>query len=247
MHAKIKGLVIKEKLKGESGKILTLLTDTLGVINVNAKGVQKISAAYLKSAQLFAFSEMLLYEKNGYYTLTEANLITDFYSIRENVTSYAEACYICEAGASFAVPGEDNNDILRLVLNCLYALEKNLASHKKIKSAFELKLCAETGFLLETDECAYCGRKLENSVFFNENEGAFACSQCADLSGENLKNIKSDVIKAVSHIMNSEQKSMLSFSLPEKDMNELSEFSEKYLLTCAERNFQTLKFLKTLM
>ena len=47
--------------KGETSKLLTVLASDLGVITVNAKGVRKLSSAYLKSAQQFAFSDMLLY------------------------------------------------------------------------------------------------------------------------------------------------------------------------------------------
>ena len=58
MQHKVRGLVVRESPKGESGKLLTVLTERDGVITVNAKGVRKISAAYLKSAQLFALSDM---------------------------------------------------------------------------------------------------------------------------------------------------------------------------------------------
>ena len=89
MRHKIKGIVLREQPKGESSKLLTILASDLGIITVNAKGVRKISSPYLKSAQQFAFSDMLLYEKNGFYTLTEAALIADFYTIREDIKNYS--------------------------------------------------------------------------------------------------------------------------------------------------------------
>ena len=85
MRHKIKGIVIREVPKGETSKLLTVVTSSLGVITVNAKGVRKLSSPYLKSAQLFAFSDMLIYDKNGFYTLSEASLIADFYPIREDI------------------------------------------------------------------------------------------------------------------------------------------------------------------
>ena len=63
MRHKIKGIVLREAPKGETSKLLTVLASDLGVITVNAKGVRKLSSPYIKSAQQFAFSDMLLYEK----------------------------------------------------------------------------------------------------------------------------------------------------------------------------------------
>lgn len=247
MRSKIKGLVIKEQDKGESGKLLTVLTETNGVITVNAKGVRKLSAAYMKSAQLFALSEMLLYETNGFYTLTEASLITDFYSLREDVVSFALACYICEAAGAFAVPGDEGTELMRLVLNSLYALEKKLCEPKKVKAAFEIRLCAASGFSPDTDECAFCGSPLSNGGIFDGNEGAIMCLSCGKQGANNGIPVSADVIKTIKHISECEQSRLLSFSFVGSDAATLCVCAEKFLLSCAERPFRTLSFLKTLI
>ncbi len=244
MRHKIKGIVIRETPKGETSKLLTVLTSSYGVITVNAKGVRKISSAYLKSAQLFAFSDMLLYEKNGFYTLTEASLITDFYSIREDIKNYSLACYLCEAASAFAVPGEDSSNILRLLLNSLYALENNISERVLIKSAFELRLCAECGFMPELNNCADCGADLATETFiFNTIEGVSLCRACASAGNENIL-INPSVAKAIAHITESELSRFISFRISENDMALLSLCAERFMLTRAERGFKTLSFYK---
>lgn len=242
MTYKLKGIVIREAPKGEAGKLLTVLTERGSVINVNAKGVRKISAAYLKSAQLFAFSEMLLYEKNGYYTLTEASLIADFYPIREDVKKYALACYICEAAGSFAVT-DDGGNVLRLVLNSLFALENSLADCMTVKAAFELRLCAECGFAPDLSECENCGDTFQNGCLFSLEEGVSACAECATIL-EFPVTLSENERKAAEHIVTCDMKRFLSFRVPEKDMLLLAEHAEKYLLLRAERGFKTLSFYK---
>lgn len=244
MRHKIKGIVIRETPKGETSKLLTVLTSTLGVITVNAKGVRKISSAYLKSAQLFAFSDMLLYEKNGYYTLTEASLIADFYSLREDIKNYSLAAYYCEAASSFAIPGEESAKILRLLLNSLYALEKGVAPRILLKSAFELRLCSECGYMPETDVCCDCGRELiGNDFLFQITEGVSFCLDCASSGGEYIA-LSSAVGLAVTHITESDIGRFLSFRIGENDMRLLSKISERFLLSHAERGFKTLSFYK---
>lgn len=244
MRHKIKGIVIREVPKGETSKLLTVLTATLGVVTVNAKGVRKISSPYLKSAQLFAFSDMLLYEKNGYYTLTEAALITDFYTLSGDIKKYALACYLCEAGSAFAVAGEDSANILRLLLNSLYALEKNIAPISIIKSAFEFRLCGECGLCPDVTYCCECGKTIDGEpLFFDINDGVSFCKQCA-ASSEDLKMLPLSVVKAIKHILESELSRFISFRIGEAEQLLLSQCAEKYLLIHAERGFKTLSFFK---
>ncbi len=244
MRHKIKGIVIRETPKGETSKLLTVLTSTNGVITVNAKGVRKLSSAYLKSAQLFAFSDMLLYEKNGFYTLTEAALITDFYKIREDIKNYSLACYLCECASSFAVSGEDSGAILRLLLNSLYALENGISNRALIKSAFELRLCSESGFMPEVSYCTDCDSELKGNQFlFHLYEGMAFCVNCA-AEGKEYMLLTSAVGQAITHITESEMSKFLSFRVGESDQKLLSECAEKFLLSRAERGFKTLSFYK---
>ena len=244
MRHKTKAIVVRETPKGETSKLLTVLTADLGIITVNAKGTRKITSPYLKSAQLFAFSDMLLYEKNGFYTLTEAAIITDFYSLREDIKNYSLACYFCEAAAAFAVPGEESAQILRLLLNSLYALEMEKAPRALIKSAFELRLCAECGYMPETDICADCGNETIGERFlFNIQHGIALCRNCAS-ENENYILIPIPVGQAIERIIHSDMQKFISFRIGEDDQTILSKISERFILTHAERGFKTLSFYK---
>lgn len=244
MRHKVKAIVLRENVKGETSKLLTVLTDKMGVLTVNAKGVRKLSSPYLKSAQLFAFSDMLLYEKNGFYTLSEAALITDFYSLSKNVTSYSLGCYLCDAASSFAMPGEDSSNILRLLLNSLYALEKEIVTSEIIKSAFELRLLSECGFYPDTESCPECGEPLSDMDFyFDFTEGVSLCKNCTGKNNNNLQ-INSTVAKAIKHITESDLSHFISFRIGEEDTKILSVLAERFFLNHAERGFKTLSFYK---
>ena len=244
MRHKIKGLVIREIPKGETSKLLTVLTDTMGVLTVNAKGVRKLTSPYLKSAQLFAFSDMLLHEKNGFYTLTEAALITDFYPVSKDIKNYALACYLCEVASSFALGGEDSSVILRLLLNSLYAIEKNIASLTQIKSVFELRICGECGFEPSTCFCSRCDSEIVGKEgYFNVAEGESYCDYCA-LHTEDTYYITPAVSDALYFIIESDLSRVLQFKLPDEDLKLLSRITERYILLRAECSFKTLAFYK---
>ncbi len=244
MRHKIKGIVLREIPKGETSKLLTVLTSTHGLITVNAKGVRKLSSPYLKSAQQFAFSDMLLYEKNGFFTLSEASLIADFYPIREDIKKYALACYLADVASAFSVPGEDSGFILRIFLNSLYALEIEKNSNRIIKAAFELRICSECGFYPEIGICECCGDELkEKNVIFNVFEGVSYCENCASERNDNLI-LPVAVAKAISHITDSELAHFISFRISQSDEEILSRCAERFVLSRAERGFKTLSFYK---
>ena len=244
MRHKTKGIVLREQPKGETSKLLTILTNDLGIITVNAKGVRKLTSPYVKSAQQFAFSDILLYEKNGFFTLTEASLITDFYTIRENIKNYALACYLCEVASAFAVPGEESANVLRLLLNSLYALEKNISECSVIKSAFELRICAECGFMPETENCDICGDALNGEAsMFHLIDGVSYCKGCVSGRHEYVS-LPHAVSKAIEHITKSELSRFISFRISDYDQAILSDVAERFLLIHAERGFRTLSFYK---
>ncbi len=242
MRLKLKGFVIREQPKGETSKLLTVLTDTMGVLTVNAKGVRKLSSPYLKSAQLFAFSDMLLHEKNGYYTLTEAALITDFYPLSKDIVNYSLACYLCDAASSFAIQGEESASVLRLLLNALFALENGVSSPKQIKAAFELRLCCECGFEPSADFCAGCGKDV-NECCFDVSEGAVFCKDCCELE-KNVFPLSNSNRLAINHIAHTELAKFLLFRVSDYDLQRLSEIAERYFLHRAERGYKTLSFYK---
>ena len=187
---------------------------------------------------------MLLYEKNGYYTLTEASLITDFYSLSKDMSAYSLACYLCDAASAFAMPNEDSGDVLRLLLNSLYALEKSVAPIPLVKAAFELRLCSECGFYPIVDECADCGDSLnECEFYFHIADGISLCRGCSGKNSENIL-VTPSVAKAIKHITESDLSKFLSFRIGEPDMKILSFLAERYILLRAERGFKTLSFYK---
>lgn len=244
MNFRTKGIVVRETPKGETSKLLTIVTSTHGVITVNAKGARRLLYPFLKATQLFAFSELLLHEKNGFYTLSEASLITDFYPLRKDIKKYALACYLCEVASDFTIPGEDSGVILRLLLNSLYAVENSLASEELIKAAFEIRLCAECGFPVDASCCAECGEELNaGDAVFDIGEGVIYCNDCAARTNARLL-IPSAVLKAITHIIEKDMSKFIAFRISESDMTVLSSCAEKFLLARAERGFKTLSFYK---
>lgn len=238
MNRQFKGIVIKEKASGEKGKLLYVLTESEGVLQVTATGARSISASYLKSVQLFAYSELSVYEKNGRMTLTEASLIESFYGIRSDLSAFAAASYMAEL--CFLVSVAENDGVLSLLLNCLYALANSLAETKMIKAVFEYRLCLVLGLAPDFSGCMGCGKK--GNLFSFAESGLF-CRECLP-QGEECFELGDAAVRALDYLNRCARNKILSFSIGGGDKESFCEFCEKYLLYAADITPKTLDFYK---
>jgi len=247
MHHKVKGIVIREKAQGESSKLLTVITELDGVITVKAKGARSISASNLKSVQLFAFSNMLLYYKNGFYTLVDAELIEDFYGVREKIESFALASYCCEVAGSVATKDSENGNNLQLLLNTLYVLTKDIIRIKQVKAVFEFRLAVILGFEPDIAGCDSCGNKLTAlPKFLDAENGVFLCGLCA-VESPQLMPVSQSCYDALKYIISAKSNKIFSFSLSDNALDELNGITEMYLHIRLEKKYKTLDFLKQLL
>lgn len=256
MHHKVKGIVIRENAQGESSKLLTVMTELDGVITVKAKGARSILASNLKSVQLFACSNMLLYQKNGFFTLVDAELVDDFYTVREKIESFALASYLCDVSGSVAIKDSENSVILQLLLNSLYALSREMVPISFIKTVFEIRLACLLGFEPELNNCSICEKELisvKARVLDPEN-GIFLCKACADqlieageIDSKSVYPVSQTIYDAFKYILTAKSSRIFSFSIDETALGELGKLSELYLHLRLDKKYKTLDFLKSLL
>ncbi|MBQ7624568.1 MAG: DNA repair protein RecO [Clostridia bacterium] len=238
MYTRAKGLVIRSVPYKEADLVLTALTDEFGKITVSARGARRKNSKVSAAAQIFAFSDMVLFERQGRYTLSEAQVIDGFSGLTLDLKRMALASYFAEVLCESATEGEDaGSDLLRLALNCLYALASGKYACAAVKTAFELKFASLSGYAPELSYCALCGKELSDCRADSETGEAY-CPSCAGAGIYFTENARA----CVRHIAGCELKKLLSFSCSAEEGAALSAFSEKYLLSRLERGFKTLDF-----
>lgn len=153
MNLTANGLVIRAVDYRDNDRILTVMTQENGKLTVKAQGVRKKSSRLIAASQLFAYSNMDIYENKGFFTLNEAQVLEQFYQLANDLDGLALASYFCEL---LATEGEENSaigDMLRLALNSLFALCKKLYPAAQIKAAFELRFMAIAGYMPSKQQC----------------------------------------------------------------------------------------------
>ena len=173
-----KGIVLRETETKESDKILTLLTAEYGKISVIARGARRKSCKFAAAAQHLVWSEWTLYRRGEWYYANEGTTLELIAGLRADLDALDLGCYfaeLTEAVTSEEVPAEE---LLRHLLNGLYALGTLRKPPMLVKAAFEMKLLCLAGYEPLVDSCAYCGRADPEQPLLDVVQGVLRCRRC---------------------------------------------------------------------
>ncbi len=241
------GVVLGEIDKLEKGKTLVVLTAEKGIVYIDAPGAHKLTASYLKSAQLFAYSRFFCYAKKGYYLLKEASLFEDFFDLRYDYVGYCLAAYIAEVALSVAVDKSDCQNVISLTLNTLYAITKKLYPYEHIRYVFEMRLASLLGFEPDIEYCPFCGEQnYSKPMTFDLEDGFVCCTDC--LPDEADTSVCCDLTKsallAIRYIVSAPSKQIFSFGTDQATVKCLSAVCQKYLHMRTEKRYKSLPVYK---
>ncbi|MBR3145015.1 MAG: DNA repair protein RecO [Clostridia bacterium] len=244
MKIKTEALVIREKSIGDNDRLVTLMTDNMGIINAFAVGAKSIKSRRGAASSLLSFSDFTLDKKKDSYKISEASIKRVFFDVGSDIESLSLAQYFCELSEYFYPFDEYSKEFLRLILNSLHFITTKEKSLNMIKAITELKIAAISGYEPNLISCSGCGKFEDSSMFFNLSDGSLYCSSCADSGG--MIQLSPDILKAMRHILYSDFSKIYSFSLSENNMKTLSKVTERYILYHAEKNFKTLDFYNSI-
>lgn len=245
MHTTTQALVLRSVDYKDADKILTLLTQDQGKLTVSARGCRKKGSPIAAGCQLLCWSELVLYDYQGRWTVKEAATQRQFRGVREDLEKFALACYFAEVTELLAVEGIPSPELLSLILNSLHALEKLDKPLALVKTAFELRAMCLAGYEPMADGCAVCGVDPPQEPQFHLKEGVLHCAQCRGEVGDGISvPLSQQALDAMRHIIYGDPKRLFSFVAEGEGLRQLGDLSEAYLHTQLERGFRTLDYYK---
>ena len=241
----VRGVVLRETETKETDKILTLLTPELGKLSVIARGARRKNCRFAAAAQPLAYGEWTLTRRKEWFYASEGNSLELFEGLRADLPSLALGFYMAELTEYAAMPEEPASELLRHLLNGLYALS---ALHKPpalVKPAFEIKLLCLAGYEPLADACEVCGRTDPEDPVLNAALGTLRCKKCCH--DGILSPLCPDSLAALRQIVYGDPKRLYSFRLGPDALRRLSRASAQFLFAQFERGFKTLDFYESLL
>lgn len=220
----VRGIVIQERISGESSKQIVVLAKGVGKLRLSARGARNTKSKLLAGTQLFSYCDFTLFEGKGFLSVTQADLLESFYGLRTDVEVLSEAVYLTELVERTCPEGMEQDDILLLLLYTLQWMAKGYIPPKLAGRIFEIKYLQMSG-LFAGAACAVCERE-DLPIYFHGADGTFFCP--AHKKEDSMKLLPA-VQEAISYVLQKEGQKIFSFRLSEEALRQLDGVLEQYL------------------
>lgn len=244
MYITTNALVLRETKYKEADKMLTVLTEGEGKLTVKARGAYRKNSGLGAATQLLSYSEMVLFGNRGRWTVNEAETIEQFIGLRGDIAALSLGSYFTEMLDTVSDEDSPNPEILRLGLNSLYALSRQLYPPEHIKAVFELRLMCLSGFEPLIDACAVCGLPEPEAALFNLNAGILHCRACPSGSTGISMPLSGKTLEAMRYITSANEKRIFSFMADDDTISKLGDICEAYVPAQLDRGFHSLGYWK---
>lgn len=245
MYLTTKALVLRITDYNDKDCLLTVLTPEHGKLTLKARGLRRKNSPLIAPCQLLAYGEFTLFDYRGQYTINEAASLELFHGLRRDLQKLSLATYFAQAAEVLSQEDQPNPELLALVLNCLYALDKLTLPENMVKAVFELRAASLAGYTPDLSACAVCGNPTPDR--FDLSQGHLVCSGCAHADGGIRMPVTAGMTDAMRYIISCPPRRLFSFVIGQHVLAELAALTEAYLTTQLERSFSTLDFYKSLL
>lgn len=242
----VSALVLREVKYKEADRILTLLTAERGILTAKARGALRKTSRTAAATQQLTYSEMTVFENNGRITVNEAAVKEPFEGLRKDFEAFALGCYFAEAAETLAGSDIAEPEILRLMLNSLYALSRGMYPHSHIKAAFELRLASILGYTPDLAKCAVCGKTDPENPTIGISTGHLCCRECRNADIGITDYLTPGALRSMRHIVSAPPKQFLAFAEEGGSEAYLRQACEDYLAEHSSRRFPTLDYYKSI-
>lgn len=180
-------IVLKRINYGECDRILHVLTPEYGKIPVMAKGSRKITSRRGVNTELFAYSRGHFARGRTFAILTQATLLDDFSTLREQFERINTVCYLLELCAAVAQEGQESSDLFSLLTTTLSHAHSfaQTSPATTVLPFFESNLLALLGMKPELGQCSVCRHPHHEQIsVFQITPQGIICADCAARYGK---------------------------------------------------------------
>lgn len=235
---RVRAVVTNTRPYGEMHRSVTLLTDSLGLINAKIFGGRKGRKTAL--APLYSYGTFQLYHNpvNDTYTLSEEQSEFTPLGIMKDLKATYTAAYMCEASSRLA--GDIPGSVCNLLSRSLKILDDNPSESRKVLIDFTWKFIQASGISAGFDTCPACDRKLEENevMLFSENLGCPVCTNCSDNSAITLL---PGCRRYLSYTQDMEIEQAFEVRLYDTAQQRLRDFLISWISLFSQQSLQTLK------
>lgn len=178
-EVKTDAIVLRHVDYGESNRMLTLLSPTLGKLSVSARGCRRRKAKLTNATEVFCAGEYLLHQTQDRYALTGCQIKDAFYDLRCDYDRLVEGAHWLRLVETVATPAQEQHMLFALLLRGLTYLNYSTQDTRRIAMTFYMHFTRVCGFAPELYRCMVCGEPVESPMRLDLSGGGVCCGKCS--------------------------------------------------------------------
>lgn len=234
---RVQGVVLKTLDFKDNDRIVTILTDKLGKIDVVAHGVRSAKSRISSAVQPFCYGKYLVYSGQSLYTLNQAEIVESFQEIIMNLDNIYYGVYYLELFDILTEKEAKNVSMLALLLKTLYIMTGSDISKELLRLTVDFKAVSISGYLPSIERCTKCRRKI-TAGYFSNADGGMICRECTKEAG--LPYVDENVHALLKYLKNIKLEELDNTKFDRKTIAFVQKMMTDYICYHTEREFKTI-------
>jgi len=240
-----RAIVLKRRDMGEADRLIVVFTPSLGKRSYLARGVRKPASRKAGHLEPFTHVALLLAQGRTWDLITQAETVTGFHALREDLDRTAYAYYLAELVDAFTQEEDSQPELFDLLLEGLGILQDtdNLAIAMRW---LELRLLRMGGYQPQFFSCVECGESIEPVTnYMSFEQGGVLCPR----HGEGVRTaipLSLGTLKVLRFVQTRSYTSVAGLQLSASRQRDVEGILAAYMRYVLERKLKSPAFIEAL-
>lgn len=180
------GLILKKQNIGETDRVVTVFSPTLGKKRVVARAVRKTTSKLAGHLDTFMVTQLMLTDEPDLPKITAAQLVEPFEQIRSSLANLNRAFAVSKIIERVILEDVNQQSIFQLTLDTFARLNDD-RPWPNVWLYFLGSLTNRLGLALNDYRCRGCNELIQSNAYWLPSERQFACLSCGVHGGEAVK------------------------------------------------------------
>lgn len=221
-------VVLKRQKLQDNDVLVTLLTDRGGKLKAIAKGAKSGRSNLAAATQLFVFGEFVLSIERDWNKIRSVEVLDPYGLFHDDLLPMTYGSYILEL-TNFLMPeGVVNHKVFSNLVDTLDMLTQKGANLELIKTAYEIKIMAYSGYKIMVDRCQSCGAENKEFLWLSIENGGIICNKCKD-GVDDLWMVGKTVPKILDYMMRKNIRTIAKTDINTVYLQKISQLMKRYM------------------
>lgn len=213
-------LILKKQNIGETDRLITIFSPTLGKKRVIARAVRKPLSKLAGHLDTFMVSQLILSEDTELPKVTSAVLIEPFEDIRSSLIEVDRAYAISKIVERVILEDVSQQTLFRITLDSLSRLNTGI-KWSNVWLRFLSEVTATLGLQPSDFKCRTCNKTINSNAYWEASERCLYCRDCPQQPG--TRAISANTVKLLGLLYQKQFTLLRRLAIPEAVALELEE------------------------